>query len=633
MSNTNTLGALLLENERTRPTKPAIREKDLGIWRTYSWAEYAQNVRDFAMGLASRGFGPGDKLCVAGSNRPRLYWAELAAVSLGGTAVPVYQDAIATELQYVLNNADVKVIVAEDQEQVDKILSLRDGLTGFEFLIYDDARGMSELKDDPAVLSFEEVQAEGVEYGRANPTAFADAVARVKPTDIAFMAYTSGTTGNPKGVMLSHDNLVKTCQTFMDNEDVRESDDLLSYLPLAWVGEALYSTTLSLMSGCACNCPESPETFRRDGRELGATGFVAAPRSLEMILSEIQVKANEASGPKRGVYKTCRDGSAEIATRKDKALPISFASKLKRAIGEILVYGPIRDQYAFRRARWVYVGGAPLGPDSFRFFRAMGVNLKQVYGSTEVSGLVTLQDDDTASPDHVGTPCAGIDVRIADNGEVQIKSAGVFQGYYKNEEASREALTEDGWFRTGDAGILESTGHLTIIDRAKDVGKLVDGSPFAPQFVENKLKFSPYISEAVSFGHEKPYVCAMIAIDMNTVGNWAEKLGLAYTNYMDLTHKQEVRQLILEEIKRINPSLPEVSRIKRFLLLAKDLDADDAEVTRTRKLRRGFIAEKYAPVIDAFYSGDTEIELATEVTFEDGPKSMLGTRLTILEAA
>lgn len=633
MSNTDTLGALLLENERTRPTKPAIREKDMGIWRTYDWAEYTQNVRDFALGLAKRGFGAGDKLCVAGNNRPRLYWAEMAAVSLGGTAVPVYQDAIATELQYVLNNADVKIIVAEDQEQVDKVMSLRDGLSGLEYLIYDDSRGMSELRDDPTILDFADVQADGVEYGRANPTAFADAVGKVQATDIAFMAYTSGTTGNPKGVMLSHDNLVQTCRTFIANEDVRESDDLLSYLPLAWVGEALYGTTLSLMSGCSCNCPEGPETFRRDGRELGATGFVAAPRSLEMVLSEIQVKANDASGLKRWVFNTFRDISVEIENRKAEGLPISFASKLKRAIGEVLVYGPIRDQYAFRRARWVYVGGAPLGPDSFRFFRAMGVNLKQVYGSTEVSGLVTLQSDATASPDHVGTPCDGIGVRIAENGEVLIKSAGVFQGYYKNDEASREALTEDGWFRTGDAGIMESTGHLTIIDRAKDVGKLVDGSPFAPQFVENKLKFSPYISEAVSFGHEKPYVCAMIAIDMNTVGNWAEKLGLAYTNYMDLTHKQEVRDLILDEIRRINPSLPEVSRIKRFLLLAKDLDADDAEVTRTRKLRRGFIAEKYAPVIEAFYSGGTEIELATEVTFEDGRKSMLDTRLTILEAA
>ncbi|WP_417513522.1 AMP-dependent synthetase/ligase [Minwuia sp.] len=629
MSDTDTLASLLLENEQKRGDKPAMREKNLGIWQTYTWSDYIRNVREFALGLKARGFGPGDKLCVAGSNRPRLYWAEMAAVCLGGTAVPVYQDAIASELNFVLNNAEVKVIVAEDQEQVDKIMSIREDLPGLELLVFDDGRGLRGY-DDSILKSFEDIQEEGRQQNAAD---FEAAARAVKPEDIAFMCYTSGTTGNPKGVMLSHRNLVTSARIFLENEDVRESDDFLSYLPLAWVGEALYGTAVSIVAGCSSNCPEEPETFRRDGRELGATGLVAAPRNFEMILSEIQVKANDAPPLKKWVYNTFKDAAVKAENLKAEGKPVPTSLKLKKALGEILVYGPIRDQYGFRRARWCYVGGAPLGPDTFRYFRAFGINLKQLYGSTEACGTVTLQKDGHASPDNVGKPCPGIDVKIAENGEVLVKSPGIFVGYYKNEEATREAIDEDGWFHTGDAGILESTGELTIIDRAKDVGKLVDGSPFAPQFVENKLKFSPYISEAVSFGHEKPFVCAMIAIDYNTVGNWAEKAGIAYSNYVDLSQKQEVRDLIHDEITRINPSLPAVSRIKRFLLLAKDLDADDAEVTRTRKLRRGYIAEHYAPVIEAFYGGANEVDIETEVTFEDGRKATMEAHLTIQEAA
>ena len=629
MSQPDTLASLLLRNETLRPTKPAIREKDLGIWQTYTWADYIDNVRAFALGLKARGFGPGDKLCVAGNNRPRLYWAEMAAVCLGGTAVPVYQDAIANELRYVLNDAEVKVIVAEDQEQVDKVLSLREDLPALELLIYDDPRGVTGYEAD-ILHSFDTLVSEGAQQPKSD---FEQAVASVTPDQIAFMCYTSGTTGNPKGVMLSHSNIVAATNMFLENESVTEADDFISYLPLAWVGEMLYGTAVSIVAGCASNCPEGPETFRRDVRELGPTGFVAAPRSFEQLLSEIQVRANDSGALKRWVFNKFRDVAVEVEQLKDDGKEPSAGLKLMRALGEVLVYGPVRDQYGLRRARWCYVGGAPLGPDTFRFFRALGINLKQLYGSTEACGTVTLQQDGHASPDNVGKPCPGIEVKIADSGEVLVRSPSIFTGYYKNEEATREAIDADGWFRTGDAGILEKTGELVIIDRAKDVGKLVDGSPFAPQFVENKLKFSPYISEAVSFGHEKPFVCAMIAIDYNTVGNWAEKEGLAYSNYLDLSQKDEVRTLVYEEIVRINQSLPEVSRIKRFLLLAKDLDADDAEVTRTRKLRRGYIAEHYAVVIDAFYGGADEVDLETEVTFEDGRKSTMEAHLTIQEAA
>lgn len=632
MAQETTLPALLQRNAREMGDKAAIREKDHGIWRTYSWRQYHDEVRDFTLGLMALGCERGLKIGVIGDNRPRLYWAQVAAQCLGGAPVPVYQDSIASELAFVLNNAEVGVVVAEDQEQVDKILSIKGELPSLAFLIYDDPRGMVDYDED-FILSFAEVQEKGRAHGNGSADAFEQSVAAVQPDDIALMCYTSGTTGNPKGVMLSHANMLHTAETFRQNENVNADDDYLAYLPMAWVGDAVYGLGVSLLVGAVCNCPEGPETVQRDLRELGPTGLVAAPRIWENMLSQLQVRSADATPLKRWVFEHFSAAAKRAEQMRSEGKEIGAGLKLQLALGEFLVYGPIRDQLGLRRANWCYTGGAPLGPDTFRFFRGLGINLKQVYGSTEVSGLVSLQPDNQANPDTVGPPCPGIQVEIGENGEVLVKSDGVFKGYYKNDEATREAIDSDGWFHTGDAGIVDERGHLTIIDRAKDVGKLNDGTPFAPQFVENKLKFSPFISEAVSFGHEKPYVCAMIAIDASTVGNWAEKRALPYTNYMDLSQKSEVSQLITEEIAQINRSLPEVSRIRRFLLLAKDLDADDAEITRTRKLRRKFIAEKYEPVIDAFYGGGTEVDFKTQVTFEDGRQAELDTRLIILEAA
>lgn len=627
MAREDTLPGLVLRNAQIRPEKPAIREKDLGIWRTYSWADYAREVTEFGDGLAALGFGPGDKLVVIGDNRPRLYWAQLAAQGLGGAAVPIYQDAIAQEMAFVLADADTKVIVAEDQEQVDKILSIKGQIPTLEYLIYDDDRGMAHY-DDPMLRPFPAVQ----ELGRSKAGAYVKSVDALTAETIALMSYTSGTTGNPKGVMLSHGNLVETAKIFVANEDVRESDDFLSYLPMAWVGEGMYGMTVSILSGCSCNCPEAPETLERDLRELGPTGFLASPRGWETILSQLQVKANDTTGLKRWIYDTFRKAAvdAELA----KAEGRSGGLGIKRLLGEFLVYGPVRDQIGLRRARWCYTGGAPLGHDTFRFFRAIGINLKQLYGSTEVSGLVSLQKDANVNPDTSGQPCQGIEVKIGANSEILVKSKGVFKGYYKRADATAEAFTADGYFRTGDAGVLDDkTGELLIIDRAKDVGKMADGTAYAPQFIESKLKFSAYISEAVSFGSDREFVSVMIAIDPNTVGNWAEKKGIPFTNYTDLSQKSEIRELIATEIGRVNTSLPQSVRVKRFLLLAKDLDADDAEVTRTRKLRRAYIAERYAPVIEAFYSNKTEVDLRTEVTFEDGRRSHVEARLLIQDAA
>jgi len=633
MADFNTIPEYVLRNETSMATLPAMREKTLGIWQTHTWRAYADEVRAFANGLAALGFKADDKLSVIGNNRPALYWAQVAAMSLGGQSVPVYQDAIASELAFVLNHCGAKVMVAEDQEQVDKILSIRDQLPALEWLIYNDPRGLTDYEED-ILKSFADVQALGRDFATKNAGYFEQRIGEVDSKGIALIAYTSGTTGNPKGVMLSHENMLETARIFLANEDVRQSDDFFAYLPMAWVGDGLYGLVVSLMTGCACNCPEEPETMLRDLRELGPTGIVAPPRVWEGMLSSIQLKSDDATPVKRAVCRYFTRVAQDVENAKFEGKPLSMGLRLMHQLGELMFYGPIRDQLGLRRARWCYTGGAPLGPDTFRFFRGLGINLKQIYGSTELTGLASLQPDNEANPDTVGPPCDGIEVKVdTDRSEVLVRSKGVFCGYFKDDEKTREAIDAEGWFHTGDAGLIDEKGHLVIIDRAKDVGKLTDGTPFAPQFIELKLKFSPYINEAVAFGDSKPFISAMVAIDFETVGKWAEKQAMPYTNYMDLSQKPEVRELIADEIRRINLGLPEVSRIKRFLLLAKDLDADDNEITRTRKLRRGFIAEKYAPVINAFYGGEKDVELKMGVTFEDGSQSFVESRMLIEEAA
>jgi long-chain acyl-CoA synthetase len=624
----STLPRLMERNARELADRPALREIDRGIWQTYSWREYHDQVRDLALGLTALGFARGDALSVIGDNRPRLYWAQMAAMSLGGRSVPVYQDAIAKELAFVLHHAEVTVVVAEDQEQVDKILALKDQLPKLRLMVYDDPRGMVHYKAD-WVRSFAEVQALGRERAAREPAAFAAEVERGRPEDVALICYTSGTTGSPKGAMLTHDNVIAVARSFVSVEKIVASDDYLAYLPMAWVGDALYSMVLSLVVGFCMNCPESPETVQRDLRELGPTALLAPPRIWENMLTGVQVRAADATPLKRRVFDYFRRvaEAAEILRADGKSLPIGL--RLKHALGEFFVYRPVRDQLGLLRARWCLTGGAPLGPDTFRFFRAFGVNLKQIYGSTEITGLASLQPDGEADPNTAGRPCPGIDVRIGDRGEVLVKSPGIFKGYFKAEEATREVLDGEGWFHTGDAGFIDPRGHLVIIDRAKDVGAMQDGTPFAPQFIENKLKYSPFIREAVCFGNERPFVVAMIAIDMNTVGSWAERQGLPYTNYMDLAQKAEVRRLLVEEIAKANATLPESTRIRRLLLLTKDLEADDAEMTRTRKVRRRFVAEKYAPVVEAFYGGAAEVELSTAITYEDGRQAAVRSRVHI----
>ena len=486
---------------------------------------------------------------------------------------------------------------------------------------------------DEALRSFESVLALGREFGALHPGYVEAEIAKGRPDDVALLCYTSGTTGKPKGAMLSHRNLIASASAFLAQTDIESGDDWLAYLPMAWIGDALYTLVVQMIVGFACNCPESPETVQRDLRELGPSAFLAAPRIWENLLTQIQVRASDASWLKRKTYEYFRDHAIEGELLRAAGKPVPARLRAILAIGEFLVYGPVRDQIGLRRARWCLTGGAPLGADTFRFFRAFGVNLKQVYGSTEMSAFVSVQPDNAADPNTVGPPGPGIEVRIADNGEVLVRGANVFCGYHKQQDATREAIDEQGWFHTGDAGFIDPQGHLAIIDRAKDVGKLGAGpnagTPFAPQFIENKLKFSPYIGEAIAFGHERSHVTAMIAIALAPVGNWAERQGLAYGGYQDLTQKPEVRNLIRAEIEKCNQGLLESTRVRRFLLLAKDFDADDAEITRTRKLRRRVIADKYAAVIEALYGSASETEIATEVTYEDGQRATVRARVVI----
>ena len=632
MPDLTTLPRLLQRNARELGDRPAIREKDRGIWQTWSWRQYHDQVRDLALGLAALGFHRGDRLSVIGDNRPRLYWAQVAAQSLGGISVPVYQDSIAKELAFVWTHAEVSVIVAEDQEQVDKVLALHDELPSLRLVLYDDPRGMVGYRHD-WLKSFEHVQEAGRKFGVERPGYFEAEIEKGRADDVAIISYTSGTTGNPKGAMITHANAIGVAESFGQASRLVPEDTSLAYLPMAWAGDSVYTLFTSLFTGFCANCPESPETVQRDLRELGPSTLLAPPRIWENMLTAVLVRAADATPLKRKTFEYFRSAAERAEILRSEGKPVPASLRLAVALGEFFVYGPVRDQLGLRRTKWALTGGAPLGPDTFRFFRSIGVNLKQVYGSTETTGLVSLQPDQEANPTTAGRPVPGVEIKIGDRGEVLVKGCTVFKGYFRNEEATREVVDPEGWFRTGDAGFIDPQGHLVIIDRARDVGALTDGSPFAPQFIENKLKFSPYIREAVAFGNDKPFVAAMIAIDLGTVGNWAERRGLPYTSYMDLSQKPEVREMIRDEIRRGNETLPEATRIRRFLLLTKDLEADDAEITRTRKVRRRYVADKYAAVIDALYGGAGEAELSTAITYEDGRQATIQSRVRIEDVA
>jgi long-chain acyl-CoA synthetase len=629
----DTLPKLLLNRQtRKEAGRVAIREKDFGIWQSYTWRDYWKHVRSFAAGLAALGFKRGDTLGIIGDNRPQLYWAEVAAMCLGGTPVPMYQDAIEKELQYIVEHSSARIIVAEDQEQVDKMLALKERVPCIETIIYDDPKGMRHY-DHTHIKAFTYVQEMGIEFEKVNPGYVDREIEKVQPDDIALIAYTSGTTGNPKGVVLTHANLITNARSLSAMEDHRPTDQIMAYLPMAWIGDGVLSIAMFLNTGFTVNCPEDPSTVMRDMREIGPTLLICPPRIWENILSMVQVKMDDAWWPIRKTYEYFMDVAVKATKLESEKQPVPLYLKILRSFGRVLATGPLRDNLGLAKIRYAYTAGAAIGPEVFRFFRAIGVNLKQIYGLTETSAMCTYQPDDDVRLDTVGKPAVGVEIRISDQGEVLIKSPGVFQGYYRNPEATAEAL-DNGWLHTGDAGIIDKAGHLKIIDRAKDVSVMATGTIFAPQYIENKLKFSQFIKEAVTLGQDKDYVAAMINIDAETVGNWAERRGIGYTSYTDLSQKPEIYELIQEEVKKVNSLLFEEeqlrgAQIKRFLILHKELDCDDAEITRTRKVRRRFIAEKYDKLINALYSDQDRVNVEAVITYEDGRQATIRANLAI----
>ncbi len=613
----------LLERAQRHPDKIAMREKDLGIWQEWSWRQMLEEVRALACGLAALGMQRGDKVAIVGDNRPQLYWTMVAVQCVGGVPVPLYQDAVADEIQFVLEHAETRFAVVEDQEQVDKLLSVWDDCPRLEQLIYENSRGLREY-GEPFLHAFAAIQAQGRRYDAEHPDFFMQQATMGQGSDLAVILYTSGTTGRPKGVMLSYDNVIITSCHAIDREGLRDDEEIVSYLPMAWVGDHIFSYGMFYCAGFTVNCPESGATVLHDVHEIGPTYFFAPPRIWENILTTVMIRIEDASWIKRKIFHYFMDVAQRVGSRKLAKEPISAWERLLYHIGNLLIYGPLKDNLGFGRIRLAYTAGEAIGPEIFTFYRSLGINIKQLYGMTEASVFVCVQPDGEVKPDTVGTAMPEVELKISDSGEVLYRSPGVFMGYYKNPEATEEAMA-DGWVHSGDAGYLDEHAHLKIIDRAKDVSRLADEHEtlFAPRYIENKLKFSPYMKEAVVHGPDRPYVGVFINIDLEAVGNWAERQGLAYTSYGDLAARPEVYDLIQGEIERVNASLAEEpqmagAQVQRFLILHKELDPDDGELTRTRKVRRGMIAQKYGELITALYSDDDRVAIEAQVMFEDG---------------
>ncbi len=638
----STFPRLMLDHAARRPQAPALREKVYGIWQTTTWVELALLVRRLACGLHAAGLQRADHVIVVGENRPRLYACMLAVQSLGAVPVPLYQDAAAPEYAFPINNAEVGWAIVEDQEQVDKMLELRTQCPTLARIWYDDPRGLRNYSE-PGLEALDALVAAGQAHDASNARLFDAEVANCQPDDVAALFFTSGTTGNPKGVVHSHATLLDRALAGQAFDRLTEREEVLAYMPLAWIGQNIFSYAQWLACGYVVNCPESPSTVTIDLKEIGPTYYFAPPRIFEGLLTSVMIRMEDAGRFKRWLFRRFMDLAKRVGPTLMDDQPVGMLQRLAYALGDLCIYGPLRNNLGFSRVRVAYTAGEAIGPDLFTFYRSIGVNLKQLYGSTETAVFVCLQPDHQARADTVGIPISGVEIQVAGNGEILVRSPGLLKGYYKNPAATAEVLSADGWYRTGDAGFLDASGHLKIIDRAKDVGRLrdplggaFDGAMFAPKYVENKLKFFPYIKEAVAFGDQREKVCAFVNIDFEAVGNWAERRNLPYAGYTDLAAKPEVLELIRECVEQVNADLAADrllagSQISRFLVLHKELDADDGEMTRTRKVKRGTIHSKYEVLVDALYGGKTEQFITTAVKFEDGRSGSVSATLKVID--
>jgi long-chain acyl-CoA synthetase len=632
-----TFPRLLVRHLQERPGRPAIREKALGIWQTLSWSALHAEVSMIAAGLAAQGFRRGENLAIIGENRPRLYAAMIAAQVLGGVPVPLYQDAVAVEMIYVLRDASIRFAVVEDQEQVDKLLEIRTECPLLERIVYDQPRGLRNY-DQPELMSYDRL----VEAGRrllAEQPGFIDAeIARGSPDDVAAIFYTSGTTGNPKGVIHGHRNLITMSAVASRMEGLTDAEEVLAYLPMAWIGQNIFSYSQWLVNGFTVNCPESAATVTADMREIGPSYYFAPPRVLEMLLTQVTIRMEDAGLIKRSLYRHFMGVARRVGEPILNGEPgVGIVDRFLYRLGDLMMYGPLRNALGMSRVKVAYTAGEAIGPDLFVFYRSLGINLKQLYGSTETAVFVCVQPNGQVKADTVGPPVQGVEVKITDSGEILIRSPGLLREYYRNPKATAEVKDPEGWYHTGDAGFFDADGHLKIIDRAKDVGKMADGSMFAPKYIENKLKFFPYIKEAVAFGDGRDRAMAFVNIDFEACSDWAERRNISFAGYADLAGKPEIRTLVQECVEKVNLDLASdpmmsASQIHRFMILHKELDADDEELTRTRKVRRGFIGQKYQELVDALYSGATEQYTETMVRFEDGRVGSVSATLRVVDA-
>ena len=635
-----TFPRLMQDHAQQRPNDTALREKEYGIWQSMSWSQLQAMVSHMAQGFHEAGLARGDHMVVVGANRPRLYATMLAAQSLGAIPIPLYQDAVATEYVFPINNAEVRFAVVENQEQADKLLDIQPDCPSLTHVYYDDPRGLRNYKQ-AGLFSLDQLQQMGERLATQAPGFLQAHIAQGRADDVAAMFFTSGTTGKPKGVVHTHRSLLDRAKAGADFDHLTHREEVLAYMPLAWIGQNIFSYAQWLCCGYVVNCPESAETVTIDLKEIGPTYYFAPPRVFEGLLTNVMIRMEDASPIKRSLFKFFMDVARTYGPKRMDGESIGLWGNLLYALGDLLVYGPLRNNLGFSRVRVGYTAGEAIGPDLFSFYRSIGINLKQLYGSTETAVFVCLQPDNQARADTVGVPCAGVEIKVAADGEILVKSAGLLKGYYKNPEATAEVLDADGWYKTSDAGFIDAHGHLKIIDRVKDVGRIQggvnDGAMFAPKYVENKLKFFQFIKEAVAYGDGRDKVCVMVNIDFDAVGNWAERRNLPYAGYTDLAQKTEVYQLVLDCVEKVNADLAADkllagSQISRFLVLHKELDADDGELTRTNKVRRGFIAEKYAALVSALYEGKTTQFIETAVKFEDGRSGSVSATLALMDA-